>query len=76
MLNPWSGELWCKIDPFKNQQARMDALEIEARLNGRLAQIVDPNPPSAAEAMIGMATAAYSGHSSVPEGTSWGDVFA
>lgn len=62
-----------------NQQARMDALEIEARLDGRLAQIVDPNPPSVEEAMIGMATSAYSGKASVDAvnpNMTWGDVFA
>lgn len=59
-----------------NKQAEMDRLEIEARLDGRLAQIVDPNPPSVAEALIGMGTAAVSGANSIDKGTTWGDVFA
>ena len=59
-----------------NQQAKMDALEIQARLEGRLAQIVDPNPPSPAEAVLGMATSAYAGHQSVEKGTTWGEVFS
>lgn len=59
-----------------NQKAGMDAMEIQARLEGRLGQIVDPNPPSAAEAVIGMATSAYTGHQSVPKGTTWGNMFS
>ena len=59
-----------------SKQAEMDRLEIEARLDGRLGQIVDPNPPSVAEALIGMGTAAVSGANSIDERTTWGDVFA
>ena len=59
-----------------NQQANMDAMEIQARLEGRLAQIVDPNPPSPAEAVIGMATAGFQGANAVPPKTTWGDVFS
>ena len=59
-----------------NQQANMDAMEIQARLEGRLAQIVDPNPPSPEEAVIGMATAGFQGANAVPPKTTWGDVFS
>ncbi len=58
-----------------NQQAKMDALEIQARLEGRLAQIVDPNPPSPAEAVLGMATAGATGYNST-EAATWGDFFS
>lgn len=57
-------------------QAKMDGMEIQARLEGRLAQIVDPNPPSVEQAVIGMATAGYMGANSVEAGTTWGDVFS
>lgn len=57
-----------------DQQAGMDALEIQARLEGRLAQIVDPNPPSPAEAVLGMATAGATGYNST-EAATWGDFF-
>tara|TARA_X000001382_G_C3163011_1_gene176866 strand:+ start:1061 stop:1603 length:543 start_codon:yes stop_codon:yes gene_type:complete len=56
--------------------SEMDAMEIQARLEGRLAQIVDPNPPSAAAAMFGMATSAASGYGSLPSGTTWGEIFS
>jgi hypothetical protein len=59
-----------------DQQSKMDALEIQARLEGRLAQIVDPNPPSVQEAIIGMATSGFQGANSVPEGTTWAQVFS
>ncbi len=58
-----------------NQQAKMDAMESQARLEGRLAQIVDPNPPSPAEAVLGMATAGATGYNST-EAATWGDFFS
>lgn len=57
-------------------QAKMDGMEIQARLEGRLAQIVDPRPPSVEEAVIGMATAGFQGANAVPTGTTWGQVFS
>lgn len=58
-----------------DEQAKMDALEIQARLEGRLAQIVDPNPPSVEEAIIGAAAAGASGYNSTDAQT-WGDFFS
>jgi hypothetical protein len=58
-----------------DQQSKMDALEIQARLEGRLAQIVDPNPPSVQEAMIGMVTSGASGYNST-EANTWGEFFS
>lgn len=58
---------------FFSQQADMDAKGIQAQLEGRLAQIVDPSPPDMMTAIVkGGANAASAGSSM--KGTSWGDI--
>jgi hypothetical protein len=58
---------------FFSQQSDIDAKGIQAQLDGRLAQIVDPAPPDMMTAIIkGGANAASAGSSM--KDTTWGDI--
>jgi len=58
---------------FFSQQSDIDARGIQAQLDGRLAQIVDPAPPDMMTAIIkGGANAASAGSSM--KDTTWGDI--
>ena len=58
---------------FFSQQADMDAKGIQAQLEGRLAQIVDPSPPDMMTAIVKGGANAASAGASMKE-TSWGDI--
>lgn len=58
---------------FFSQQADMDAKGIQAQLEGRLAQIVDPSPPDMMTAIVKGGANAMSAGASM-KNTEWGDI--
>lgn len=56
-----------------NQQAKIDALGIQAQLEGRLASVVDPVKPSLGTYLVKGAAGAMSNYKSIGGGTTWGD---
>lgn len=60
---------------FFSQQSDIDAKNIQAQLDGRLAQIVDPTPPDMMGTLIKGGVGAVSAGNSLGANTSWGDIF-
>jgi len=59
---------------YVNQQANVDALGIQAQLEGRLASVVDPAKPNLGSYMIKGASSAFGNYASIGGGTSWSDL--
>ena len=59
---------------YVNQQANVDALGIQAQLEGRLASIVDPAKPNLGTYMVKGAAGALGNYASIGGGTSWSDL--
>lgn len=59
---------------YVNQQANVDALGIQAQLEGRLASIVDPAKPNLGTYLVKGAAGAVGNYASIGGGTSWSDL--